>query len=143
VHECNGIFLRNEETGDMVGQPGKPRSFFEKRFPGLTLPDDLDERGWWNRPVETPDQWVARSRRFLAELRRRHVAQDDRVAVVTHGDFYRQVVSELFDMSAVSGIHFRLSNTAVSRIDIVGDRTDVHFLNRTDHLGADLTKEVF
>lgn len=74
----------------------------------------------------------------LAELRQRHSAETDRVAIVTHGDFYRTVIVELLNIPPAVDVHFQLANTAVSRIDLVGDRTDVHYLNRTDHLSADL-----
>src|SRR5690349_2290155 len=55
IHEEGGIFSRGDKT-KVQGLPGRPRSFFTEKFPTLTLPDDLDETGWWNRPYEAEDE---------------------------------------------------------------------------------------
>ena len=57
IHEEGGIFSRGDkrsspvDKANILGLPGKPRSFFMQNFRTLTLPDDLDETGWWNRPL--------------------------------------------------------------------------------------------
>ena len=138
LHECMGIFLRNEDTGALEGQAGKNRAFFESLFPALVLPDSLNEHGWWNRPAETRDQWVQRARSFVTELKTRHSGAKDCVAIVTHGDFYREILCALFALPSDSDLWFRLDNTGISGIDFEDDRIKVSYLNRIDHLPLDL-----
>src|SRR5687768_14025083 len=55
IHEEGGIYSR-EDKSNVQGLPGRPRSFFMENFRTLTLPDDLDETGWWNRPYEADEE---------------------------------------------------------------------------------------
>jgi 2,3-bisphosphoglycerate-dependent phosphoglycerate mutase len=134
VHERMGIFLEDERTGELIGQPGKSRSYFEKHYPELQLPDSLNEHGWWSRPAETEPQWKQRTRDFLAELRRRHGNGEDRVAVVTHGGFYHEVLLALSGGSDSEGVWFTLHNTGMTRIDFRSTHTAVIYHNRLQHL---------
>ena len=136
VHECMGIFLRNEKTGVMKGLPGKARSFFESQFPHLKLPDNLNEDGWWNRPVETKDQWAIRARSFLIELKRRHPDENHRLAIITHGDFYREILRTLLGITQTSTVFFQFSNTAILNIEFSEGSIKIKYLNRIDHLLA-------
>jgi 2,3-bisphosphoglycerate-dependent phosphoglycerate mutase len=138
VHEQLGIFLADEQTGELVGRPGKSRFFFEKHYPDLQLPESLNEHGWWNRPVETQAQWKQRARDFLAELRRRHGTGEDRVAVVTHGGFYHEVILALTGGAGTDGLWFTMHNTGITRIDFHPDRTSVVYHNRLEHLPTEL-----
>ncbi|NJM42523.1 MAG: histidine phosphatase family protein, partial [Anaerolineae bacterium] len=87
IHEEGGIY-HEDEAGQPRGLPGKTRSYFKAHHPALRLPTELDEDGWWNRPLETPDNFLPRAQSFLAELLQRHGNTEDRVAVVSHGAFF-------------------------------------------------------
>jgi 2,3-bisphosphoglycerate-dependent phosphoglycerate mutase len=138
VHEQLGIFMADEHSGELVGRPGKSRSYFQKHYPDLLLPETLNEHGWWNRPVETLAQWKQRARDFLSELKRRHGTGDDRVAVVTHGGFYHEVILALTGGAGTDGLWFTMHNTGITRIDFHPTHTSVVYHNRLEHLPPDL-----
>lgn len=138
VHEQLGIFLADEQTGELVGRPGKSRSYFEQHYPDLQLPDSLNEHGWWNRPVETQAEWQKRARDFLAELGRRHGTGEDTVAVITHGGFYHEVILALTGGAGTDGLWFSMHNTGITRIDFHPAHTSVVYHNRLEHLPPEL-----
>lgn len=134
VHERMGIFLEDEQTGERIGRPGKNRSFFQEHYPDLLLPDSLNEHGWWNRPAETEEQWRQRAGDFLAELYKRHGHSEDRVAIVTHGGFYHEVLSALAGASNQTDVWFTMHNTGISRIDFHPGQVSLIYHNRLEHL---------
>jgi 2,3-bisphosphoglycerate-dependent phosphoglycerate mutase len=138
VHEQMGVFLEDEQTGELIGRPGKSRSYFQEHYPDLRLPESLNEHGWWNRPVETEAQWKQRARDFLAQLRSRHGSGEDRVAVITHGGFYHEVILALAGGSGTDGLWFTMHNTGISRIDFHPTHTSVVYHNRLEHLSPEL-----
>jgi 2,3-bisphosphoglycerate-dependent phosphoglycerate mutase len=138
VHEQMGIFLADEHTGELVGRRGKSRSYFERHYPELLLPESLNEHGWWNRPVETETEWKQRARDFLAELRRRHGSGEDRVAVVSHGGFYHEVILALTGGAGTDGLWFTMHNTGITRIDFDPAHTSIVYHNRLEHLPPEL-----
>lgn len=146
VHEHGGIFESDEATQRRRGLPGPGRSELAALFPHLLLPDDLPEEGWWNRPYEEEDALFVRAKRFLADLLARHGGSDDRVAVVSHAGFYHAVLRALLGFpTAYPGesdeqppVYYGLNNAAVTRIDFHDDRRAIVYLNRLDHLPAEL-----
>jgi 2,3-bisphosphoglycerate-dependent phosphoglycerate mutase len=138
VHEQMGIFLADEQSGEPIGRPGKSRSYFQKHYPDLQLPENLNAHGWWNRPVETEAQWKRRAKDFLAELNRRHGSAEDRVAVVTHGGFYHEVILALTRGAGDDGLWFTMHNTGITRIDFHPTHTSVVYHNRLEHLPPEL-----
>ena len=146
IHETGGIFSREEKTR-LVGLPGKPRSYFEQNAPELSLPDHLDESGWWNRPFETDEERQPRADRFLADLLARHGDRDGQpeqsVALVSHGGFFMHLMCAMLKLSwrqAANDLRlwFLLSNCSISRFDISQTELTICYLNRTDHLPAHL-----
>jgi 2,3-bisphosphoglycerate-dependent phosphoglycerate mutase len=153
-HESGGIYLDDEHTGERHGLPGKNRAYFETHHPNLVLPDELDKRGWWNRPFETYPQRRVRARRALAELWKLHGNTQDRVAVVSHGGFYNHFLSALLDLpwreddhpesGSTDGEHppagrwFLMNNAAITRIDFDHDVVRLNYNNRVDFLPPDL-----
>ena len=106
IFEQHGIYQVNER-GVCEGLPGPRRDYFERRFPRLALPDNIDER----------------------------------VAMVSHGDFIDQFVNALmgvarhrhnYDNHWVANWTFH--NTSITRIDFVDGARNVVYLNRIDHL---------
>ncbi len=147
LHEAGGIYFDDKSASAAagapvrVGLPGKSRSYFTQHHPGLRLPEDLDETGWYNRPFEERPERFARARRFLDEVCARHTAQD-RVAVVSHGAFYAYMLHTLFRipirMDQDFPQWFALNNCAISRFDFTDQPTVVVYLNRADFLPAEL-----
>ncbi len=146
IHEEGGIFSRNDKNNPL-GLPGKTRSYFEQNFPQLSLPEKLDESGWWNRPFEAEQQRQPRADQFLAELLARHSDREgqpeNRVALFSHGGFFVRL------MCAMLKLHWRqasndlkswflLNNGSISRFDIRKDELTICYLNRTDHFPAHL-----
>jgi 2,3-bisphosphoglycerate-dependent phosphoglycerate mutase len=160
LHEGGGIYLDDENSGEPVGLPGNPRSFFEQNFPGLALPDWLDESGWWNRPFESRLERRTRARRVLGELLLRHGNCNDRVAMISHGGFYNHLMAVLLKppevdrppspqaVQALIGdnvimtdereVWFNMNNTAITRIDFVEEEVKLVYMNRLDFLSGDL-----
>lgn len=138
IHETGGIWEPDPESGKPVGCAGKNRVYFEDRFPQFTLPDDLGDEGWWNRPLETTPQIKDRAQRFCDDLMEKHGGTDDRVAIVSHGLFYSFMMKALLKVQSGAGVVFGMSNTGITRVDFGERLTSVAYLNRTDHLPAEL-----
>lgn len=142
IHEEGGIYGRNDSSKS-ENLPGRPRSFFMQNFRTLTLPEDLDETGWWNRPYEAEDERQPRADQVLAELIARHKDQkgrpQHRVAFVSHGGFFMRLMSAMLKLpwrQAALGLRswFVLNNCSISRFDVYGEELLIAYLNRTDHL---------
>ena len=146
IHEEGGIYSREVNT-KKLGLPGRTRSFFVQNFPTLMIPEDLDETGWWNRPFETDEERQPRADQVFAELLARHKDQDGqpehRVAFVSHGGFFMRLMGTMLKLpwrQAALGLRswFVLNNCSISRFDIRTNEIYIAYLNRTDHLPADL-----
>ena len=142
IHEEGGIYSR-EDKSNVQGLPGRPRSFFMENFRTLTLPDDLDETGWWNRPYEADEERQPRADQVFAELLTRHRDQEGqpvhRVAFVSHGGFFMRFVSTMLKLpwrQAALGMRswLMLNNCSISRFDIHKNEINIAYLNRADHL---------
>jgi len=137
IHECGGIYL-NDENNHPVGLPGKSRSYFAARFQNLILPDRVTDSGWYNRPFERDEERPIRARLVLDTLLKVHGNQDDRIAIVSHGGFYMELVRVMFGLQD-NHSWFLMNNTGISRFDFQDDggiRLVYH--NRTDHLESRL-----
>jgi len=138
VHERGGIYLKDEETDERIGQAGHHRAYFEAHYPDLVLPDSLGEAGWWNRPFEEPEQTLPRAQRFWRDLMERHGHTDDRVAVVSHGGFYNDLLAVILNLPERERYWFALKNAAISRIDFDEESIGLVYLNRVDFLPKEL-----
>src|SRR5512142_76727 len=149
IHEEGGIFSRGHrqsgspDSTSAAGLPGRPRSFFEQNFHTITLPDNLDETGWWNRPFEAEEERQPRADQVFAELLARHRDKEgqpeQRVALVSHGGFFMRLMCAILELPWRQASHglkswFLLNNCSLTRFDIHGDEVTVAYLNRTDHL---------
>lgn len=142
IHEEGGIYSR-EAQANGKGLPGRPRSFFMENFRTLTLPNDLDETGWWNRPYEADDERQPRADQVFADLLARHRDREGqpeaRIALVSHGGFFMRLLSAVLKLpwrQAALGLKswFLLNNCSISRFDIRRDEITVVYVNRTDFL---------
>lgn len=143
IHETGGIHGREGDLKDK-GLPGKPRSFFAEHYPEMTLPESLDDTGWWReRPLETEEAAHVRAERVWAELLARHKDQggqpEQRVALVSHGTFFVHLMCAVLNLPFRSASHglgswFLLSNCSLSRIAVHNDHVTICYMNRTDYL---------
>lgn len=141
LHERGGLYLDDPETREKIGHPGHSRSYFQRSFPDLGLPDEVNEAGWWNRPAEKREEVPQRAQRVIAQLFLRHGEANDRVALVSHGGFYNSFLDVLLgipgDTPPEEGAlrhWFKLNNTAFTRFDITEKIIDINYMNRAEHL---------
>ncbi|HSL44720.1 MAG TPA: histidine phosphatase family protein [Anaerolineales bacterium] len=142
IHEEGGIFSRGDKA-NVVGLGGRPRSFFMENFRTITLPDDIDETGWWNRPFEAEEERQPRADQVFADLLARHRDQEGqpehRVALVSHGGFFMRLLSAVLKLPWRQAAHglkswFVLNNCSLSRFNVHGNEITVAYVNRTDFL---------
>ena len=137
VHEEGGIWL--DDGNGPVGHPGITRSEIEDRFPGFVVPDKITEKGWWNRPLETQDQWKARAARVAKALHEDYSATNDKIAIINHGGFANDLLHALFQNADLDEIYFSHQNTAITRIDFEDEgHIRMRYMNRVNHLTMDL-----
>jgi broad specificity phosphatase PhoE len=140
IHEHGGIYLETPEG--VVGYPGMTRAEIEESFPDFILPDDITSTGWWN-PADGQEplaEAYARAIRVADELRRMARSEPDaRVALITHGTFIDGLIKALLCQLPSRAAFYLHYNTAVTRIDFrLENWLVMHFVNRVDHLSADL-----
>ena len=138
IHESGGIWLDSEDGRGPIGGPGLRRSEFASQFPGFALPRTATEDGWWNRPMEQPEEMVARAARVAATVRGRLAGANERVALVSHGTFLNMLIAHLTFGAPVANVFMGNHNTGISRLDFTGERVMLRYLNRIDHLPPEL-----
>ncbi|MCP4753368.1 MAG: histidine phosphatase family protein [Proteobacteria bacterium] len=140
LHEQGGVWTKDEKTGDKIGLAGDGRSDLEKKYSQFAVPDTIGEDGWWNRSYEEPHECFQRAGGVLEKLLGEHDGTDDRVAMVSHGNFYNHLLYNLLELSPEKReFGFTINNVAVTRIDFNGGIKMFVYQNRTDFLPADLT----
>ena len=133
LHEQGGIFLDHNDGRGPIGYSGITREEIVERFPGYQIPDSITSEGWWNRPIETEPEWVARATVVADQLWDRFGGTDERVALVSHGGLITNLLRKLMDTNLP--VAFGHQNTSLTRVDLIGDSQVVlRYLNRTDHL---------
>ncbi|MGI9316400.1 MAG: histidine phosphatase family protein, partial [bacterium] len=143
IFERMGLY-ESDEAGRLNGVEGPGRSYFESRFPHVRLPDELSDKGWWSRPVESDQDFFRRVESSLESIIDRHRSDEDRVIMVVHGDYIDQCINYLMGVPRKNEnyqspwvANWVLHNTSISRIDIKDDARNVVYLNRIDHLPSE------
>lgn len=134
AHETSGIYTKDPETGALIGLLGKTREYFAAHYPDLVLPDDVDDSGWWNRPVEEDVEIPPRAQRLLALLLARHGNTEDHVALVTHGGFFSYLLAAILGQPLEQCCRFVMNNVGITRIDFAPNRIRFIYMNRVDFL---------
>lgn len=140
IHECGGIYLEDEE-GVPQGKPGQNRAFFEARFPSFQLPSHLGDGGWWRaRPHEDRPACQRRADRVWQTLIARHGHTRDRVALVSHGDFFVRLMIAALGLPAERNTWLSMGNTAIARLDYMehDDEISLVYINRLAHLPREM-----
>lgn len=145
IFENHGIFDQTED-GTKVGLPGPDRDYFNKRFPGLQLPPGITQDGWYNRPFETTEMFLQRSKQVAADFARRHIGSDDSVAMIIHGNLIDQLINEFTGLGRQDEnydshweANWATHNTSITRIDFNARSRVIVYTNRLEHLPAELT----
>jgi len=133
VHEECGIWMDGHDT-----MPGLNRSDISARFPRVSIPPEIDERGWWNRPKETESQWLARAQRVADQLWQDHADSDDNIAIVAHGGFIKDLVGALLVGGPLAHGLVSACNGSITHFAFNEGALVVGYINRVDHLPADL-----
>lgn len=129
VHEESGIWLEGKET-----LPGMTRSEIADRFPRVVIPDEIGEEGWWNRARETEAEWLARAQRVADRLWSDYADTDERLVVVSHGGFFKDLISVLIAGGPLSTGVISSRNTSITCLSFVDGVLVVGYLNRIEHL---------
>jgi 2,3-bisphosphoglycerate-dependent phosphoglycerate mutase len=144
IFELEGIF-EFDKSGKKQGLPGPDRHYFEKRFPQLNLPQDFNNKGWWNRTPENHEEFLTRVRSVITNLKNNYSHTEDCIAMVTHGDFIDQFINELMNVPRHSNnyksdwdANWAFHNTSISRVDFERGSHTVVYLNRITHLPENL-----
>lgn len=141
LHESGGVYMEDETSGSMLGQPGKTRAELAQEFPGLVLPESLDGNGWWNKPFEGSEDRPMRADRVARFFKENHGGTADRVAIVSHYGFFNHLVWSILGLERPQGSWFVMNNSAISRFDISANGVNTIYLNRVPHLTPDLISE--
>ncbi len=144
IFESEGVY-EEASDGTKTGVPGPDRDYFSTRFSDIQLPETLGDGGWYNRPFETKDKFLRRSKQIVQEFLHRHAGTDDTVAMVIHGDLIDQLVNDFVGVErrpANYDIHWvanwAVHNTAITRIDFIAESRVVVYTNRTQHLPPEM-----
>lgn len=139
LHEKGGMFL--ERDGCVRGYSGMRRAQILAAFPGYRLSAEVDECGWYDatmgREPETNSHY--RAIKVERELRDRSES-DDVIALVSHAGFLDVLLKAIFAQlpSRPYTMRYYHDNTAITRINFQRGWATLHYLNRVDHLPADL-----
>ncbi|CAG1020835.1 Phosphoserine phosphatase 1 [Methylococcales bacterium] len=138
LHEEGGIYSLDEIAGKPSGLPGANRSYLQAHYPCLSIPENLTDRGWWNKPFESLEQRKTRAQRFIDELIQKHGNTDDQIVVVSHQGFYNRFLMALLRIPDQHDCFFTLNSCGTSRIGLHEGKINLSYLNRTDYLQGDL-----
>ena len=139
LHEKGGMFLQQDDC--VRSFTGMTRAEIQAAFPGYRLPAEVDECGWYDRGLgrEPEEHSLQRAIRVAWALRSR-TATDDVIALVSHAGFLNILLAAIFEhlpSHQYSKIYYH-DNTAITRINFHQRWTTLHYMNRVDHLPANL-----
>jgi broad specificity phosphatase PhoE len=128
------VWIPLAEHRELPDFRGCPRSVLEGRYPGVALPEECTEEGWWHHGPEDEAALYARARRAAEDLRSHHEETGHRILVVTHGGFGSALLDVLLGLPPCGYQRFEQRNCAFGRILLAPDFTRLRFWNSTSHL---------
>ncbi len=136
IHEQGGMFAGNPHQGEVTNFPGLTRSEMLTSFPGVQLPSEVTEQGWWFGGYEEMATCVARAVQAAQTLRQwAPTMPDARIALVSHGTFADALIKALCQLPNEHPIYFSHYNTAITRLDFLPEGyLALRYTNRTQHL---------
>lgn len=127
----------HEQVVEVDHYSGGTRDEILSAFPGYRLPDAIGDRGWWNQGGESRSSCMERAIRVAGELWEQAEA-DEALAIVSHAGFIDSLLKALLDHLPSHDCWYHHSNTAVSRVALIGKRIEIRYLNRVAHLPPEL-----
>lgn len=144
LFEMEGMYDYDDD-GNRIGEPGPGKDYFTEIFPNLQLPKNMNPDGWYDRPFETDEMFLERTKAIMPEFEERHGGTDDCIAIVIHGDLIDQLINELTGATRHSDnydnhwvANWAFHNTSVTRIDYVNESRAVVYTNQFQHLPPEL-----
>jgi 2,3-bisphosphoglycerate-dependent phosphoglycerate mutase len=136
IHEQGGMFAGNPHQGAVTNFSGLTRSEMLANFPGVQLPSEVTEQGWWFGGYEEMAACVARAVQAAQTLRQwAPTMPDARIALVSHGTFADALIKSLCQLPNEHPIYFSHYNTAITRLDFLAEGyIALRYTNRTQHL---------
>jgi 2,3-bisphosphoglycerate-dependent phosphoglycerate mutase len=143
LHEWGGVY--EEREGRHAHQPGLGRDEMTAIIPGLVLPEDVTESGWWaggldaSRLEAVVEHSRANAIKFLDYLAINYPS-DMTLAIVTHGGFGSNLMEAALhiDPHPEYFLRFEQNNTGHALIEITETGTRLRWHNRIDHLPREL-----
>ena len=138
LHEGGGIFLENSNK-ELIGLPGKPKSYFLKRYPGIIVDEHISEEGWWNQPFEPQEIRKARAKRVWDMIFKEY-DDSSKIVLFSHFGFFNYFLSALINFEWSETVKFKMNNAGISRIDVNDDRSlkEIVYINKVDFLPNEL-----
>lgn len=130
-----------ERDGRVRGYTGMTRAEIVAAFPGYRLPAEVDDGGWYDpklgREPETRSYYRAIK---VARAARERSDSDDVIALVSHAGFIDLLLKVLFEQLPARPYTMRYyhGNTAITRINFHRGWMTMHYMNRAEHLPADM-----
>jgi 2,3-bisphosphoglycerate-dependent phosphoglycerate mutase len=138
IHEHGGIYLDHGDGVGKVGYPGIPRDELLAQFPDYVVPDELSDAGWWHDGYEELAGCAARAA-AVAERLRAMRDTDERIAMVTHGEFSNFLLNALLGPALAQPTSYHHENVGISLVRFKPDgRISVRYLNRIAHLPPEM-----
>jgi len=135
IHEQGGLWTQDGTVAERIPQPGMTPELLNKNYPGFTVPSTMPATGWWNRPHEKMEACHHRSGRVLEELLKKHGDTEDKVAVVSHGTFFNNLMFQLFGYSPQDlKFFFAIQNVSITRVDFDNKIKKLVYLNRVEFI---------
>lgn len=95
LHEQGGCYS-GYLPGQRTGRPGLTGKEIASLFPQFTIDGAIGDGGWWeSKPYEEMEEAHKRARAVIARLEGRFANRRTTVAVVTHADFLRAILTVL------------------------------------------------
>jgi 2,3-bisphosphoglycerate-dependent phosphoglycerate mutase len=139
LHENGGMYLEQDSCAHGYG--GMTRAEIERDFPGYQLPDTVCADGWYDRALgrEPEEHSLQRATKVAWALRKR-ADSDDVIGLVSHAGFLNILLAAIFEHlpSKRSFMRYYHDNTAITRINFYQGWATLHYLNRADHLPAEM-----
>lgn len=116
--------------------PGLARADYEHRFPGVRLPPEITDSGWWRGGYEEIEESQQRAAAVAQRLNALAAAEPEtHLAFVSHGTFLNYLVKHLLGVPLAAPMYFFHANTGITRIEFARDGFRLlRYSNRIAHL---------
>jgi len=113
------------------------------QFPGTEVVGFSGDEPWWlTQGTEGRRRTYKRAKAVVKRIRKRWAKTDESVALITHGTFGSVLIAVLCEAAPTSFNRFSQDTCGISRFEIAPKETRLRFLNRIDHLPAELRTDL-